>query len=214
MTAFAQEVELMGDDVRELIDQRERVVFPAGGQVALDLVGEEIEELDVGVDQRLDAGALHLDDDRGPVGQAGAMHLGDGRGGERRVLELREQLRQRAAELRFDDPARFVGGERRHPVLQRLQLADHVRGKQILAHAQRLSELDERRAELFECGTQTARRGGVRGRLGTVGRGRPDLETQTFYVMTEAVLREHPDDARQPPDVAHREARGHGARLG
>ena len=93
---------------------------------------------------------LHLDDDPAPVGQRRAVDLPDRRGRDRRLLEVEVELLERELELFLDDSAGLLERERRHRVLERLQLEDDVRRDDVGARREELAELDEGRAELVE----------------------------------------------------------------
>ena len=78
------------------------------------------------------------------------MHLADRRSRQRFVVELREQLGNRFAELRFDDLPDFRDRHRRHLIPELRQFIEIVRGEEIGPGGKHLAELDRGRAKLFE----------------------------------------------------------------
>ena len=78
------------------------------------------------------------------------MDLRDRRGRERRRVELRENIRDRAAKRALERRDRERAGERRHLVLELRELRGDLRSEQIGPHGQHLAELHEDRAELLE----------------------------------------------------------------
>ncbi len=111
---------------------------------------DRVQHLDVARDQRRDVRAQHLHDDGLPVAQFRGVHLRDRRGRERRRVELREDIRNRAAKRALERRDRERAGERRHLVLELRELGGHLRIEQIGPHGQHLAELHEDRAELLE----------------------------------------------------------------
>ena len=73
---------------------------------ALDQLGHPVEEIEIAREGLLDTGPQHLHRDVAAVGGDGEMHLGDRGGGDRHVLELREQRVDRPAKLELDRCAR------------------------------------------------------------------------------------------------------------
>ena len=131
----------------------------ASGEKLLGLARGKEERVEIGLEAALDAGPQHLHRHRlaRAVGlDLGAMHLRDRGGGDRRARSWR---RRRCSGLpkRGDDRALRLGlRERRHLVLQALEIArdrhaDHVRPRR-----QELAELDVGRPEPGERGGKPA----------------------------------------------------------
>ena len=97
----------------------------------------------VGGNEPLDSGALHLDHDLRPVHQAGPVHLGEGRRGLRHRLEARENLLHRPPELSGDQGPDIGQRLRRHLILQPLQLIGDRGWQDIDARAEELPQLDQ-----------------------------------------------------------------------
>ena len=90
---------------------------------------------------------------RSPLVQARAVHLGDRGGAERLALEVREQHRERRAELGFDRGAHLREGQGRHLVAQRRERRGHRGGQQVVAVRGELAGLHEGTLEIPEgCG--------------------------------------------------------------
>jgi hypothetical protein len=95
-------------------------------------------------------GPLDLDHDLAAARQRGPVHLAERGGGQRLLLELREEVADLAAELGLDDLGDDVEPERLGVVLEPRQRGGVRRGQQVEAGRQQLAELDVRRAELLE----------------------------------------------------------------
>ena len=143
-------VELLPDRARELVDKLLRVDEVEGTHSFLGYAGRLIEQRDVGLDLSRRARTLHLDGDLPPVRQRGAMHLSDRGGGDRRLVELREELGDREAEILLDHLLDICDRKRPDVVLQAAQLRDDVGRKDVGPRRQQLAELDEGRAKLVE----------------------------------------------------------------
>ena len=124
------------------------------------------ERIEVGLEAPFDPGAQHLHGDGLPV-CLGAMHfstmyLRDRGRGDRRA-ELREHLAQRLGERGRNRGFRLGLRERRHPVLQRFQVARQCGPDDIGTRREELAELDVGRAEPRQRGGELDRRtGGAR----------------------------------------------------
>ena len=93
---------------------------------------------------------LDLDRDERPVGEGGAVDLRGRGGGERLLLDRREQLLRRSTELRLDHLAGVQPGERRGVGLQPGELGRPVRRQQVRARGQHLADLHVGRPELLQ----------------------------------------------------------------
>ena len=134
---FEPEVELLDDRLREQLDQRGRVRERGDRDAADEVRREPRHRLDVLAHEPGDLRALHLDDDVLAGAQPRRVHLRDRRRRDRRALERREHVVERAAELELDDAAHVVERLGRHPVAQQLELGDELLGEEALAAATR-----------------------------------------------------------------------------
>ena len=128
------------------------------GTVALYLLGEPGEKVEVAVERGFDAGPEDLYGYRFALGGDGQMNLGDGRGGHRLALQALEYLFHRPVELGGDDVARLVRGKRVEAVLKARQVGGDLFAQQVRPGRQRLAELDEARAEFGQGKGQTLAR--------------------------------------------------------
>ena len=160
------EVELLDDRLREQLDQRRRVGERGDGDAADRRGASHDERGDVVAEELRDLRALHLDDDLFAGDEAGRVHLRDRGRRDRHLVERREELLERAAEVDLDDGAHV--GERlgRHLVAEQLELGDQLVGEQALAAGDDLAELHVARAEALERPA-----GAGRSRRGTAGAG-------------------------------------------
>ena len=183
-----------------------------------------------------DARALHLDDDLALLrrhgratlaelglverrAQARPVDLADRGGRERLLVEPCEDVVQWRPERGLDLLLDVRDGDRRHVVLELLQLADELGRQQIGPRRGDLTELDERRPELLEHEADALVRGDEPGlTVGVVlqlGRrwGEP-AEAHARQKFTEAVLGEDCDDLAETAEVTDGgEDGGHAPRL-
>ncbi len=87
------------------------------------------QDVQVECDGLLAARPLHLDSNGRAVGERRLVHLAERRRRHRRRLYLGEDLARGYAKLALDDAERFVVGERRHAVLQPLELFEVLGGE-------------------------------------------------------------------------------------
>ncbi len=99
------------------------------------------------MDEAVDVGALHLDDDVLARAQPGTVHLGDRGGGDGSDIEGLEHLAERSPEIGLDGRPDDVERLRRHLVAAALELVDELGWEQALTRRDDLAELDERRSE-------------------------------------------------------------------
>ena len=141
------------------------------------------------------------------------MHLRNGGRGERRLLEAREHQRQRAAVGALDLLPRERAGKGRHAVLQLRELVGDVGRQQVAARGDRLAELHEDRAELFEREAQPLAAAHRPAALEPHPWGEKEQEAQRpvevrgAHVVVQAVLEQHALDLDEP----HYDAQLHGA---
>ena len=157
MLRLLQEVELAPQRVGEVLHER-RDVDGAAQRLALErLLGEELEQTEVAGDLLSRARPLHLDDDVLAVLERRAVHLADRPGRERRRLDRLEDVLPRHLQLLFHHVDDLGLGQRRDVVLQLRELVDDVGRDEVRPRREDLTELRERRAELFERGAQPSR---------------------------------------------------------
>jgi hypothetical protein len=127
-----------------------RLQAAAVGPQSLQQAGGHLEQRDVMLDHRLDAGAQDLYGYFAAVRQFGEMHLRHRGRGHRAALEAGEDLVHRLAIGLFQLRDRLFGREGRHPILQSRQLVGDIQRQQVAASGKHLAELDEDRAQVFQ----------------------------------------------------------------
>ena len=147
---FDAVVELIDEGSLQLLDHANDVDPVTNARMRRHELGELVEEREVLGERRPNVRTLHLHHDLAPSAQASAMHLAKARRAQRLRVEEVEQLAQARTELRLDRLLDVLEGDRTHVILERLQLADVRRRKQIRTCGQHLSELDVRRPKLDE----------------------------------------------------------------
>ncbi len=177
---------------------------------------EDVHHLEVALDLRADAGTHDLDDDFFAGTQSCGVHLRDRGGGERRLVELGEHFAHRFAVSALDDGFGFQPRERRHAVLQFLELVGDVDRQQVASRGQRLAELHPDRPQLLECEPDALTAWTALAALEPRGRREVEREPQrTEQVrrendLVEPVTDEHALDLEQAGGDA--EAHGEGVR--
>ena len=159
---FQAEIHFDGDRAPQGIDHFDNAKPPRLGGKIFGVPRDKGEGAKVGMETPLDAGPQHLHGDGpGPVGglDLGPMHLRNRGGGDRRP-EACEARADRPAERGGDHRFRLLLRERRHLVLQMLEIARKRGTDHVGARRQKLTELDVARTEPRERHRQT-RPGGV-----------------------------------------------------
>ena len=147
---LAHQVEFIVQIFVELGHHFARTQTLAVGPHALDQPGRGPHQGQILFDDRLHAGAQHLDRDLAPVFECGQMHLGDRGRGDRIARKTREQFFGRRAQRPRDFTCRERGIEGRHTILQPREFIGDVGRQQIAAGGQHLAELDEDGPEPFQ----------------------------------------------------------------
>jgi hypothetical protein len=146
------------------------------------------------------------------------VHLCDRGGREGRLVKLREHFSHRPAVGAFDDGLGLQPRERRHAVLQFLELVGDVDRQQVASRGQRLAELHPDRPQLLECETDTLAAWAALATLEPGGRREIERESQrTEQVhrendLVESVTDEDALDLEQAGGDA--EAHGEGRKVG
>ena len=140
---FGDEIQLGAGGGRELGVELIQVDAACDRAIPLQPAQCQPDRRQVGGNQPLDSGALHLDHHLRPVHQTGAMHLGERRRGLRHRLEAGEDLLHRPPELGGDQGPDVGQRLRRHLVLQPLQLIGDRGWQDIHARAEELPQLDQ-----------------------------------------------------------------------
>ena len=115
----------------------------------VDKRGDLVEHGEIGEHLFEDARTLHFDRDRAAVAQRGAMHLSERRRRERLFVEGEKRLRQAHVQVVFDRLLHIGQRNGIDVVLQAAQGLEIGRRQQVGARREDLTQLDERRAELF-----------------------------------------------------------------
>ncbi len=147
---LVREVDLECDRARELLDDLRGRVGAQLRRVLFEQRGQPAQDLEVGADPLFEARPPHLHRDFLAREEPGAVYLRDRRRGDRHVVELGEEFRDRTSERALDLVARRLGAERRHRVLQFAQLDDEAHRDQVGPRREDLAELHEGGAQLFE----------------------------------------------------------------
>ena len=169
-------VALLVDCARELVDQADEVVLAPEVGAALNAPRLRAKDVEVGLDDLVDVGALHLHGHRRAVEHDCHVHLADARGRGRHLVELGVELLERLAERALDLAPYLLERERLHRVLQPRELLGERGGDEVGAHGEHLPDLGERRAEPLHRAAQSLLRREVRiGALGAVADAAPTI---------------------------------------
>ena len=150
VATLAAVVQLLAQGVGELVGHLHRIERHEAGQPLAHQMGDVAEDVEVGVNQALDARPLHLDHHVRPVGQQRGVDLGQRGRGDGRGVEGGEDFRQRPAQLSLDQRQDRLPRVGRHVVLQVAQFGQHCRRQDFRPRAGDLAQLDERRAKLLQ----------------------------------------------------------------
>src|SRR5438105_5101871 len=193
---FDPEVEFLADRVGETVGALDgaETARPPGSR--LEPFREPADDVRVTLDEPPDPRTLDLHDDLFARPQLRSVDLRDGGRGERPFVESCEHLRRTRPELGGERRLKLGEWHRRHRVLQRRELGDHVRRQEVGTCREDLPELDEDPAGVLEGAPQTSREGA--GALGS-------------WVDTQADVTAHSVACRDPHDL--RVPRGAGGLL-
>jgi hypothetical protein len=158
---LAHQVQFVVQVLVELRHHFPRLESPAIGPEGFQQVGGDLQQRNVMLDHRLDAGAQDLDRDLAAIRQHREMHLRHRRRGNRRPVEGGEDLVHRLAIGLFELGDGQFRRKGRHAVLQLRQLVGDVQRQQVASGRQQLAELDEDRPQVFQ---GLAQAHGARGR--------------------------------------------------
>ena len=186
------EVQLLPQRQREAVGQLAHAHRPRPGRGRDQRAGEPVDDVEVALDHRTDAGPLHLQHHLLAGGERRCVHLGHAGRRQRLRRDGREHLLDRPAELGHQGRLDLGPGRRRRPVLQPAQLGDELGRQQVAPGGQQLAELDEGDPALVERGGERAGQLLPPGRIGT---GPPPPAQRP----AEAVPHRDPDDLAVPP---------------
>ncbi len=128
---LAHQVQFVVQILVELGHHLARLQAPAVGPEGFQQAGGDLQQRDVMLDHRLDAGAQDLDRDLASVRQHREMHLGYRGRGHRLALEGGEHLIHRLAIGLFQFGDGQLRGKRRHAILQPGQFVGDVQRQQV-----------------------------------------------------------------------------------
>lgn len=131
-------------------EEVDRTDSPPPACAALQAHRESIDDVQIPSHHRLDAGPANLDDDALARREGRRVHLRDRCGRERRPVKACEHLVDLGAQLEAQYLLDLWPIDLWSVVLQAAQLLDELRGEQITAGREYLSELDERDAAVLE----------------------------------------------------------------
>ena len=159
---FESEVELLGDGLREQLDERRRVGQRGHRDPPDQVRGQPGHHRQVLGDAPGHVWSLHLHHDGCPVEKLRRVHLRDGGRRQRDPLHRGEHLVDRAAEVLGQDPLHHGPGLCRYLVAAPLELGHELGREDALARGDDLSELDVGRPEPLGRLPQAARDPGHR----------------------------------------------------
>ena len=143
-------VELEPDRTRELVDELAGIDEVEGAHPLVQEPRGLVEQREVGLDLGGRRRPLHLHRDLSAVREHRAVDLPDRCGRHRHDVELEERPLDGQVELGLDDVSDVVEPDRADRVLEPAELGDDVRGHDVRAGREQLTELHERRPELVE----------------------------------------------------------------
>ena len=208
VVALALQVQLAAQRAPELAHQAGRLVGAQVGPLVLGQLRQALEQAQIGLDDRADAGPAHLDDDLGAVVQLRAVHLRDRGRRQRLGIEAGEDLLGRRAQVLGELGAHHLDRHRRRLTVQLFEFGDPGRAEQVGAAGQDLAELDEGRPQILERHAQLHRRiqprqvGGMVHAQHMAGAGQPIGPAEPAHQIAQAVADEDRRDLLQPAEIA------------
>ena len=172
--------------------------------------GHHVHQRQVFVDDRLHAGAQHLDSYFALaailVAHHGEMHLRDGGAGHGLALKAHKNLIERLTKRSLNGVHRNLRIKRRHTILQLGQLFGHIGRHQVAAGGQHLTELHEDGPQLFQRLTQAYAAGLVE--LATKGKHAAQLAHCRMrkageHQLVQPISKDHPEDGPASQKTAH-----------
>src|SRR5262245_33160613 len=106
-------------------------------------MGKMLEDAQIGVDFRCDAGSANLQDDRRPTGERGPMYLGNRGGGVGLAFQTGKHLKRRAAERQLDLRQQIIERHRSHLAKQLVELSSPLGWQNSFPGRADLARLDE-----------------------------------------------------------------------
>src|SRR5262245_39067181 len=144
------EVELSLQRSAQLADNLDGPVAPDLGCFPLGEMGKMLEDAQIGLDFRCDAGSANFQDDRRPAGERGPMYLGNRGGGVGLALQIGEHFERRAAERQLDLRQQIIERHRRHLAEKLVELLSPLRWQKVFPGREYLAQLDEGRPQLLQ----------------------------------------------------------------
>ena len=203
---FVAEVDLLAQTLRELAQEVTRAHALAERRTALREVREQRKRSEIALEDFLDAGPLHLDDDGLTGTQSRAIRLPDRRGREWLPVELGKHLFDIGAEFGFEHWTHVFHRSRRDPVLQLRELATHLGREEVDAGRCDLPELDVDATGFFEDAPDAHTRSIERMVGAPPAREKRSESFTTGQAKQLAISPEHRD---APAERAHRARRNH-----
>ena len=144
------EIEFLDQPRANLLDDRRQVERPHRGDIVLNARGKEGDEIEIGLDDFEEIGALELDRDLTAVRlEPGEINLRQRGRGDGRFVEFAEYLGGIALQFLQQHFPHVCKGQGLDGVLELLQFEHERLRHEVGPHAQELAEFDERRAELL-----------------------------------------------------------------
>ena len=217
---FQDEVHLLPDAPRELVHDHREIEDPHLGDPPVDQLRDPAKDLHVLADERLDVGTPDLEDHVLARQEPRPVDLGDRGGGNRDIVEAREDLIDRPLPLGFENGPRLLDRKGRNLILELAELLDERAGNEVGPNGEDLPELDERGAQLLEREPDPLGEGGPFLGEGTVRSFPPSHpeepdppperneppQVQALEELPEPVLEKNVDDVPETPDVPVRMA--------
>ena len=120
------------------------------GCLPLGEMGKVLEDAQIGVDFRRDAGSANLQDDRRAAGERGPMDLGNRSGGVWLAVQTGKDLERRAAERLLDLRQQIIERHRRHFAEKLVELLSPRRWQKVFPGREYLAQLDEGRPQFLQ----------------------------------------------------------------
>ena len=201
------QVELVVDGLVEFIHHFDGPKPACIRHVAHGQAREQKQQFEVALDDRLDAGAQHLDRHFTAVVQPRDVHLCHRGRGDGLAAEFAEEAVELASQRLLDQTHRLIAGKRRHAILKPRQFLGDVFRQQVGAGGQHLAEFHEHRPQFLQrlaqahAARQTAAREQPPWRepqQQTIGTEKMDRGDELVQIMPDEDLR----DAQQARELA------------
>jgi hypothetical protein len=203
-SGFTAEVHLLAHGPSEFVDQLEHRERKEVSRALVQAARDRGHDVQVAADDLGETWPPDLHRDGLPRAQPRSVHLRDRGGGERRFVELREEIRHRLLELTLDLVLCIQGEKSGRAVLEVPQLPGQRHAYHVGTAGEELTELDERRAQLLEREADAAFESGLLQGAGfRAPEPSPAPKPDPAQQVGGAVPREHAEDLLDSSRVLH-----------